>query len=132
MASEAAPLKGFAGARGDASKRPANWKVWLQWSRVLCAASVCRTLLTLVPYSDVALSVCCGRVRPAQAASAMGFPAPTYESDEVRKEVQRGFLRKVYGILCAQLLCTVATCWAVMAHPGSFRRSVYGFWSVRF
>ena len=52
-----------------------------------------------------------------QAAKAMGYPAPSYESEEVQKEVQRGFLRKVYGILCLQLLCTVAMCWAVMAHP---------------
>ena len=33
----------------------------------------------------------------------MGYPAPAYQSKEVQKEVQRGFLRKVYGILSLQL-----------------------------
>jgi FtsH-binding integral membrane protein len=49
----------------------------------------------------------------------MGYPTPTYQNEEVQREIQRGFLRKVYGILCLQLLCTVGMCWAVMAHPGS-------------
>ena len=50
----------------------------------------------------------------------MGYPAPTYQNGEVQREIQRGFLRKVYGILCLQLLCTVGMCWAVMAHPGAY------------
>lgn len=74
---ESMPLKGFAGAAGDASKRPANWK----------------------------------------EAEKMGYPTPTYQNEEMQREIQRGFLRKVYGILCLQLLCTVGMCWAVMAHP---------------
>jgi len=48
----------------------------------------------------------------------MGYPAPTYQNEELEREIKRGFLRKVYSILSCQLLCTVGICWFVMAHPG--------------
>ena len=42
-------------------------------------------------------------------AQKLGF-RPQYSSEEVKKEVQKGFLLKVYGILCAQLAFTVGFC----------------------
>jgi hypothetical protein len=42
-------------------------------------------------------------------AQKLGYK-PQYSSEEVKKEIQKGFLLKVYGILCAQLAFTVAFC----------------------
>eukprot|EP00286_Rhodomonas_abbreviata_P022198 CAMPEP_0181292840 /NCGR_PEP_ID=MMETSP1101-20121128/2734_1 /TAXON_ID=46948 /ORGANISM="Rhodomonas abbreviata, Strain Caron Lab Isolate" /LENGTH=262 /DNA_ID=CAMNT_0023397363 /DNA_START=20 /DNA_END=808 /DNA_ORIENTATION=- len=50
-------------------------------------------------------------------AEAQGWPAPSYDSEEQQRLIQKGFLRKVYGILSLQLATTVGICWAVMAHP---------------
>eukprot|EP00285_Hemiselmis_virescens_P019026 CAMPEP_0173386984 /NCGR_PEP_ID=MMETSP1356-20130122/9534_1 /TAXON_ID=77927 ORGANISM="Hemiselmis virescens, Strain PCC157" /NCGR_SAMPLE_ID=MMETSP1356 /ASSEMBLY_ACC=CAM_ASM_000847 /LENGTH=255 /DNA_ID=CAMNT_0014343423 /DNA_START=43 /DNA_END=810 /DNA_ORIENTATION=- len=50
-------------------------------------------------------------------ADAEGWPEPTYQSEDVKMEMQRGFLKKVYSILCCQLAMTVAVCYAIMMHP---------------
>ena len=42
-------------------------------------------------------------------AQKLGY-RPQYSSEEVKKEIQKGFLLKVYGILCAQLAFTVGFC----------------------
>ena len=47
-------------------------------------------------------------------AQKLGY-RPQYSSEEVKKEVQKGFLVKVYGILSAQLAFTVAFCALFMA-----------------
>jgi FtsH-binding integral membrane protein len=47
-------------------------------------------------------------------AQKLGY-RPQYSSEEVKKEVQKGFLLKVYGILSAQLAFTVAFCALFMA-----------------
>mmetsp|Transcript_22339 Transcript_22339/g.73430 ORF Transcript_22339/g.73430 Transcript_22339/m.73430 type:complete len:256 (+) Transcript_22339:97-864(+) len=43
-------------------------------------------------------------------ATNSGWQAPVYESETVRKQVQKDFLIKVYSILCAQLLVTTLIC----------------------
>ena len=111
-AAESMPLKGYAGAQGDSSRRPANWKVefFTCFCRVPGSRLICK-IEHIIEQSFLFLP---------QEAVAAGYPEPTYESDQVKAEIQRGFLRKVYSILCVQLLCTVGFCWAVMAHPGRF------------
>ena len=69
------------------------------------------------PFGLLRCAESCPLVARKQQAESLGYPLPSYESEDVRIQVQRGFLRKVYSILCLQLLCTVGFCWAVMAHP---------------
>jgi len=57
-----------------------------------------------------------GSERPSnwKQAELVGWPSPVYNTEEERISVQHGFMRKVYGILCLQLLATVTMCWVVM------------------
>jgi len=50
-------------------------------------------------------------------AREQGWKPPVYTSEEQRREVQKGFLTKVYGLLAAQLSITVAVCALFMLVP---------------
>lgn len=50
-------------------------------------------------------------------ARQQGWKPPVYTSDEHRRDVQKGFLTKVYGLLAAQLSITVAVCALFMLVP---------------
>ncbi|KAJ1493054.1 inhibitor of apoptosis-promoting Bax1-domain-containing protein [Baffinella frigidus] len=50
------------------------------------------------------------RPRNWKEAKDSGWQPPVYDSEEVKRQVQKGFLTKVYGILAIQLAVTTAFC----------------------
>jgi hypothetical protein len=58
----------------------------------------------------VTVAVQVERPRNWQEAKDSGWQPPVYDNEEVKRQVQKGFLTKVYGILAIQLAVTTAFC----------------------
>ncbi len=60
---------------------------------------------------------CVASLQDWKTAKESGWKPPVYDNEEQRKEVQKGFLFKVYGLLAMQLAVTVAFCALFMMVP---------------